>query len=828
MFVKHRFELSSETVDSIKSRKPKFGHDGLGEVVYLRTYSRKLPNGAPEGWYNTIVRVVNGVFSILKSHMLDHHLLWDEDKWRAYSHEFTNYMFDMKFLPPGRGLWAMGTDYVYNRGSMALNNCAFVSTEDLTKSAGWTMNALMMGCGVGFNTDFKGEVHFSATYNPEPHVVADSKEGWVESTTLIIDAFLNGSPLLKFDYSKIREAGKPIKGFGGISSGAEILVKLHVRMYHYFYAYLVKNTKYKHLVLKFLNHTNDENSIKYIESVSGNYTRTRLVVDIFNAIGACVISGNVRRSSEIALGSPSDDEFVHLKSLKDYPERSDIYWMSNNTVQFKSTEDFKKYIPLIAKKIVEFGNGEPGVFNLLNVQRFGRVNKHYGANDEYTREREPDKAIGVNPCLTGDTRILTNEGLKQINELIGKPFTAVLDGVSYPSSVEGFWSNGKKVVYEVTLENSVTVKATGNHKFLSNDKVWKSVSELTEHDYLCISETYSRSKIINITKLPEKQEVYDCSIPGNNCFSANGIISHNCGELPLESYELCNLSEVFPVRCVDETGDFNKDIFFKAIEFATFYSSVVSLLPTQSPETNQILARNHRIGVSLSGTVLLSEEVGYAGMIDLLKTGYKRVRQKNNEIMDMAGVPRSLRVTTIKPSGTISKLVGVPEGIHFPIENRYIIRRVRIAKNSELVPHLIQNNIPHEVDTYTDNTLVFEFPVDQGNTRSLNEVSVWEQLKVAELFQRWWADNSVSVTINYDKSEAKILEEAISSSIPNIKTLSFAPKSELKYVQAPIESITKEKYIELKEAIGVIDLSGYKNGSDPTIPLYCDSEKCVI
>jgi ribonucleoside-diphosphate reductase alpha chain len=374
--------------------------------------------------------------------------------------------------------------------------------------------------------------------------------------------------------------------------------------------------------------------------------------------------------------------------------------MSNNTVQFKNTDDFKTFIPLIANQIIKSGNGEPGIYNMINVQNFGRVNKHYDPEEVYTREREFDHAIGVNPC----------------------------------------------------------------------------------------------------------------------------------GEIPLESYELCNLAEVFPSKCVDQEGNFNQEIFYKAIEYATVYASIVSLLPTHSPDTNKIIAKNHRIGVGLSGTVLISERIGYSGLIDLLKSGYRKVRSVNNWIMDMAGVPRSIRVTTIKPSGTISKLAGVPEGIHFPIENRYIIRRIRIAKNSELVPHLINSNVPFEQDNYADNTLVFSFPIDQGPTRSLKEVSMWEQLKMAELFQRWWSDNSVSVTINYDAEEAKSLESAISSSISNIKTLSFAPKSDIKYTQAPVEAITREEYLELKKKIGIIDLKGFKEHKqvDTSAPVYCDGDKCAL
>lgn len=731
MFVPHKFVLPDAIVKKIRSKTPNFGYSGFGELVYYRTYSRKMSNGQRESWHDTIFRVSAGVFSILKSHLLQHHLPWDQEYWEKYAEEFTEYMFDMKFLPPGRGLWAMGTDFVNERGSMSLNNCAFVSTENLVESARWTMDALMNGCGVGFNTNFSGNVSGPGINGTQDYIIEDSREGWVNSTAALIESYIstdenrwwNDKKDLIFDYSKIRGPGIPIKGFGGISSGPDPLIKLHKRLRLYLSTRVInkiwngingnKDSSIHKMVggpfdvierIKInLFKINGEEFKEYAEKSYQKYTNVRLVADIFNAIGSCVVAGNIRRSSEIALGDPSSNEFIHLKDLTQNPERSDIYWMSNNTVQFKTTDDFKR-IPAICEQIIKSGNGEPGIYNMLNVQNYGRVNKHYDPNDEWTREREKDLATGVNPC----------------------------------------------------------------------------------------------------------------------------------GEIPLESYELCNLAEVFPSRCSTDEK-FNHEIFYKTVEYATFYASVVSLLPTHSSQTNKVLAKNHRIGVSLSGTVLVSEQLGYSGMIDILKTGYHRVRDTNNKIMDMAGVPRSIRVTTIKPSGTVSKLAGVPEGIHFPIGNRYIIRRIRVSKNDDLVPYLTEHGVPYEVDKYADNTLVFEFPIDQGDTRSINQVSMWEQLKVAELFQRWWSDNSVSITINYDQEEAKVLEEAISSSIYNIKTLSFAPKSDIKYEQAPVEAITYEKYLQLKEKMGTIDLrdflkgsEGKKDNADNAAPRYCDNEQCSL
>ena len=732
-FVPHKFTLPQKVVDKINAKVPKFGHNGLGELVYYRTYARKKESGEIENWNDTVLRVVAGTFSILKSHMIKNHLKWDEEYWEKYCEEFAEYMFDFKFLSAGRGIYSVGSSTIDKLGSIPANNCGFVSTEDLVKSATWCMDCLMLGAGIGFNTNCKGINSYPL--NKKKYIIEDSREGWVDSVRELIQSFLsdqkspgfsNSNCLPIFDYSKVRPEGLPLKSFGGISSGPEPLIKLHKRLKTYLFTrmlrditeekwskgdYDINSDMNEHVVfiLKELISLDEENKeyFKYGLASYQKYSNTRLVADVFNAIGACVVSGNIRRSSEIALGNCDDIDFINLKNYDINPERSNISWMSNNSVILRTPDDFKNYIPIIAKRLVDGNNGEPGILNAINIKKFGRVNKTYDKNDEWTREREEDNAIGINPC----------------------------------------------------------------------------------------------------------------------------------SEIPLESYELCNISDVFPTKCVDTSGVFNEDVFYKAIEYATFYCSIISLLPTHSPESNAVIARNHRIGVGLSGTALLTEQTGYSYMISLLKKGYRKIREVNNWVMDMAGVKKSVRCSTIKPSGSISQLAGTSAGIHFPICSRFIIRRVRVAANSDLVPFLIKNNINYEKDSYSDNTLVFEFPVDQGKgIRTINEVSMFEQILVASMYQCHYADNSVSVTINYDKEEAKYLEQAIALSIPNLKCLSFLPKNDIQYKQAPYESITEEKYNELIEKMGKFDLSEYKNsfnnpnknGVDAESPKYCDNETCAL
>ncbi|OQX58549.1 MAG: fused protease/ribonucleoside-triphosphate reductase [Helicobacteraceae bacterium 4484_230] len=648
--VKERFSLKEALCNEVRSKKAKFGFGGFGEATYYRTYSRIKPDGTQEHWADTVIRVINGVMSVRKSHYILNRLAWDETKWQQYAKRLANAMFDMKWLPPGRGLWVMGTEYVYERGGAALNNCGAVDTSDLSLAADWTMDMLMCGVGVGFNTVWKGEnVSMPDKARAVPYVIPDSREGWVASVRLLIDSYTQRGAWFKFDYSKIRPEGSPIGGFGGTASGPAPLIELHERIESYLDSYC-----------------------------EGEIDQTRCVADVMNAIGACVVAGNVRRSAEISLGSVDDDTFLELKDYVKNPERAEIGWMSNNTVVLEKTEDFEK-LPMIAKHIRN--NGEPGLMNLINIQKYAR----YG-------EKSEDHAWLANPC----------------------------------------------------------------------------------------------------------------------------------SEIPLESFELCNLAEVFPARCVEE------DEFYEALEFATFYASTVALLPTHRPETNAIVVRNRRIGVSLSGVADMLDAYGATDLTRRLRRGYKLVREVNRTLAAEAGVPASVRVTTVKPSGTISQLVGVSSGMHFPTF-QYAIRRMRVGNTSRICEVLKSAGIPHEDDQYSANTTVFEFPIDQGKTRKATSVSAWEQFSFLAMLQREWSDNMVSCTIYFDpKTEAAQIEHMLALFAPIIKSVSMLPHSDTgAYAQMPYEGISKEEYESRLAKMPAIDWSEFA-GSDGIESRFCTNDSCDL
>src|SRR5687768_15417992 len=228
MLVTERFSLNPLGKASIRRQTPEFGFGLLGAAVYFRTYSRLKKDGTQEGWADTVIRVVEGTMSILKTHRAKNNLSWNEDDMQRLAMQMATYIYEFKFLPPGRSLWVNGTEHLYKNGSMALNNCAFCSIKKLSTDAAWCMNALMLGVGVGYDT-YRGTINLKLpdSQNLIVYTIPDSREGWVESVKLLIASYEHGSRYVEFNYSHIRGKGSPIKGFGGIASGPAPLEELH-------------------------------------------------------------------------------------------------------------------------------------------------------------------------------------------------------------------------------------------------------------------------------------------------------------------------------------------------------------------------------------------------------------------------------------------------------------------------------------------------------------------------------------------------------------------------------------------------------------------------
>ena len=374
MSVAFSFRLSEDFVEGYKGKQAPFGYrdaagNSVGEITFLRTYSRLKEDGTKETWVDVCERVINGMYSLQKEHCKTNRLPWNDSKAQASAKEAFDRLFNLKWTPPGRGLWVMGTPIVnVQRNSAALQNCAFVSTKEMTKNDParpftFLMEASMLGVGVGF--DDKGADKDFTIYEPkgeETYVVPDTREGWVESLELILNAYLRPDTKAPvFDYKEVRPAGTPIKTFGGTAAGHEPLEKLH-------------------------NHIH-----KLFKGRAGEKLSRKDIADIGNLIGVCVVSGNVRRSAELLIGRIDDLDFLNLKNAEVFPERNSYdpkspgwAWMSNNSVEAYVGADLNPIVDGIAR------NGEPGVIWLDVSRQYGRLIDPVNNKDH--------RVAGYNPC----------------------------------------------------------------------------------------------------------------------------------------------------------------------------------------------------------------------------------------------------------------------------------------------------------------------------------------------------------------------------------------------------------------------------------------------
>jgi hypothetical protein len=668
------FRLNEEFLASYRDKKAPFGFrdaggNSVGEITFLRTYSRKKEDGTKETWVDVCQRVIEGMYSLQKEHCKTNRLPWSDAKAQASAKEAFDRLFNLKWTPPGRGLWVMGTPIVnVQKNSAALQNCAFVSTLEMTKlnpakPFGFLMEASMLGVGVGF--DDKGAEKEFTIYAPKSEcttiVIPDTREGWVESTVELLNSYLKADHnCLEFDYSEIRPAGAPISTFGGTAAGHEPLERLH---------------NYIH---------------KLFKGRAGELVTKKDIADIGNLIGVCVVSGNVRRSAELLIGSIDDSDFLNLKNADVFPERNSYDpsapgwgWMSNNSVAVEVGTDFEPIVDGIAR------NGEPGVIWMDVSKKYGRLADPINNKDH--------RIAGYNPCA----------------------------------------------------------------------------------------------------------------------------------EQSLESFEMCTLVETYLNRH-DSIEDYNR-----TLKFAYLYAKTVTLLPTHWEETNAIMQRNRRIGLSMSGVANFTDINGLPVLRDWMNSGYDNVKKYDIIYSEWLGIRESIKTTTVKPSGTVSILAGESPGVHWTPGGKFFNRAIRFANSDPMLPLFKMANYRVEPASESpDTTSVVFFPIKSDAERAERDVTIFEKMSLAATAQRYWSDNSVSVTVSFDpETEAKHVGTVLHMYDGQLKTVSFLPSGNFTYPQMPYTQITEEEYKEEGEMkLFPIDFSGVYAGmaADAIGEAYCTTDACEI
>lgn len=310
-----------------------------------------------------------------------------------------------------------------------------------------------------------------------------------------------------------------------------------------------------------------------------------------------------------------------------------------------------------------------------------------------------------------------------------------------------------------------------------------------------------------------------------------------CAEQSLAPYETCCLAEIFlpMVESKEELFDI-ATLLYKVCKLSL-------MLPCHDERTEEIVHSNMRMGIGVTGYLQSTEE-----QRSWLRECYSHLRTVDEVYSRQLGVPQSIKITTVKPSGTLSLLPGVTPGVH-PAFARYIIRRIRLSSSDPLVGLIADHGYKIEYQKMLDgsvdhSTVVAEFPMEYPEgTKIAEKTSVFDQLGYIEELQRDWSDNSVSCTVYYNKGEEEIesLKKFLSEKYSTtFKSLSFLPRVGHGFEQAPLEEIDEQTYIDMTSKVRPISSSSAleyfkksKHGSkigmafDPVVD-ECDTGACPI
>lgn len=329
----------------------------IGYITYKRTYARKIndnpEDSTTEEFEDTVQRELLACNTQLGINFTD------EEKQL-----YIDTRLALKWSVAGRFMWQLGTSTVDKLGLPSLQNCAFVTIDNPIRPFTWAFEMLMLGAGVGFNIQREYINKIPSVTSKKvtitrlddkaaDYIVPDTREGWVKLLGKVLKSHFYSGEGFTYSTQLIRTKGAPIKGFGGIASGPEELCW----------------------------------GMQQISIILNNRTGMQLrpidALDIMNIIGFIVVSGNVRRSAQIAIGDYDDIDFLKAKrwDLGNIPN-----WraMSNNSVVCGDTS-------LLTKEFWDtYNEGEPyGLINLELARKIGRTGE----------TQYPDPNVqGFNPC----------------------------------------------------------------------------------------------------------------------------------------------------------------------------------------------------------------------------------------------------------------------------------------------------------------------------------------------------------------------------------------------------------------------------------------------
>ena len=341
------------------------------EFIHLSRYSRWLPKeGRRETWRETVTRY----FDFFQEH-LKQSCKYSLDK--SLREELEDAVIHLKIMPSMRCLMTAGE--ALKRENIAGYNCSYVAV-DRPQAFDEILYVLMNGTGVGFSVErqFVGNLPTVAEeFHPSDTtiVVQDSKMGWAKAFKELVAMLYHGQ-IPKWDLSKVRPAGAPLKTFGGRASGPEPLRRLF------------------------------EFTKEIFQNAHGRKLSSIECHDIVCKTAEIVVVGGVRRSALISLSNLSDDRMRVAKSGQwwiDNGQRA----LANNSACYTEKPDIGIFMDEW-KALYDSKSGERGIFNRESAKKIAEKNER----------RDVGYDFGTNPC---SEIILRSREFCNLSEVVVRP-----------------------------------------------------------------------------------------------------------------------------------------------------------------------------------------------------------------------------------------------------------------------------------------------------------------------------------------------------------------------------------------------------------------------
>jgi hypothetical protein len=739
--------------------------------IHRSRYARFLDaEGRREHWNETVGRY----FDFFEGHL---------DKWHNYKvspllrSELEDAVLTLQVMPSMRALMTAGP--ALERENLAGFNCAYCPIDRLRAFAE-ILYILMCGVGVGFSVERQtikqlptlplDFVHVDKTI-----VVADSKEGWAAAFEQLLYHLIAGE-IPKINTENVRPAGARIMIFGGRASGPEPL-----------------RAMFEFVIRIFVN-------------ARGRKLTSFECHEIVTKIGEIVVVGGVRRAALISLSNLSDQRMRDAKSGNWWVDKPHLA-LANNSVAYTEKPEvgvfMEEWLSLYRSK-----SGERGIFN-----REGVIQKILKGG-----RRDHRFDFGLNPCVTGDTLMLTSDGYVPIKDTIGRP-TEIWNGYTWSEVVP--FSTGVNPLLRISFSDGSSIRCTPKHKFIMCNYTRVKAEDLVVGHTLKyfnmpkgIKNSYLDNPITvtSVEDLDISEETFCVTEPMNHSVTFNGIVTGNCGEIVLRPRGLCNLSEAV-IREDDTPAS-----LYEKVQLASIigtWQSTLTRFNFVEPEWEKNAVEERLLGVSLTGiydNALMRGDKGHTVLGTVLHGLKSAVIKANREESDQIGITSSVATTTIKPSGTVSQLVNCPSGIHQG-HSPWYIRRVTCDNKDPLCRFMIAQGVPHEPHaTKPDMMTVFAFPVHLSPaTVTRNDVTAEQHLELVKTYGNHWSEHAVSCTISVHEHEWPTVGGWVYNHFDDVVGLSFLPhfEDDSSYMQMPYETVSQERYLELLEAMPAkIDWNG--------------------